>query len=148
MLITAAGYLHDYPIVAQDGPPGSGPYDIKPALDRYCVTCHNATLKTAGLLLDQLDVTRVGASPEAWEKVARKLRTREMPPAGLPRPDSATYDRATTTLEAALDRAATANPNPGRVIVHRLNRTEYTNAVRDLLSLEIDGRSLLPADEP
>src|SRR4029079_13730903 len=73
---------------------------------------------------------------------------REMPPAGAPRPDRDTYDRATSTLEAALDRAAAVDPQPGRVIVHRLNRTEYTNAVRDLLALEIDGRSLLPADEP
>jgi hypothetical protein len=121
---------------------------LRPLLDRYCVTCHNRTLKTAGLQLDTLDVERVGASAETWEKVARKLRTREMPPVGAPRPDRDGYDRATATLEAALDRAAAAGPKPGRVIVHRLNRSEYTNAVRDLLALEIDGRSLLPADEP
>ena len=124
------------------------PTPLRPLLDRYCVTCHNRTLKTAGLQLDTLDVERVGASAEAWEKVARKLRTREMPPLGVPRPDRDAYDRATATLEAALDRAAAADPKPGRVIVHRLNRTEYANAVRDLLALEIDGRSLLPADEP
>jgi hypothetical protein len=112
------------------------------------VSCHNSRLKTAGLQLDALDVARVGADAATWEKVARKLRTREMPPAGAPRPDRDTYDRATAVLEAALDRAAEINPRPGRVVIHRLNRTEYTNAVRDLLALDIDGRSLLPADEP
>ena len=121
---------------------------LRPVLDRYCVTCHNARLKTAGLQLDTLDPDRVSADADTWEKVARKLRTREMPPAGVPRPDRETYDRATSALESALDAAATANPSPGRVAVHRLNRSEYTNAVRDLLALEIDGRSLLPADEP
>jgi hypothetical protein len=115
-------------------------------LDQYCVTCHNAKLKTAGLLLDQLDVERVGDHTEAWEKVARKLRTHEMPPAGRSRPSETAYESLTSWLESALDRAATATPRPGRVPVHRLNRTEYTNAVRDLLALEIDGRSLL-ADE-
>ena len=117
-------------------------------LDRYCVTCHNTRLKTAGLQLDTLDADHVTSDVDTWEKVARKLRTREMPPANAPKPDRDTYERAASTLEAALDSAAAANPNPGRVIVHRLNRTEYTNAVRDLLALDIDGRSLLPADEP
>jgi uncharacterized protein DUF1592/uncharacterized protein DUF1588/uncharacterized protein DUF1585/uncharacterized protein DUF1595/uncharacterized protein DUF1587/cytochrome c len=132
----------------QIGDASASTSSLRPVLDRYCVTCHNTRLKTAGLQLDTLDVEHVGASTETWEKVARKLRTREMPPAGAPRPDRDTYDRATSTLEAALDRAAAADPKPGRVLVHRLNRTEYTNAVRDLLALEIDGRSLLPADEP
>lgn len=122
---------------------------IRPVLDRYCVTCHNARLKTAGLQLDAIDPDRIsGANIETWEKVARKLRTREMPPVGLPRPDAAGYERATAALESALDRIAAQRPNPGRVIVHRLNRTEYANAVRDLLGLTIDGRALLPADEP
>jgi mono/diheme cytochrome c family protein len=121
---------------------------LQPALDRYCVTCHNARLKTAGLMLDRLDLALVGLDAETWEKVARKLRTHEMPPPGLPRPDQATYDRLETTIEAALDGAAAANPHPGRVAVHRLNRTEYTNAIRDLLALDVSGRALLPADEP
>jgi hypothetical protein len=121
---------------------------IRPVLDRYCITCHNDRLKTAGLVLEGFDLTRAGRDPDAWEKVARKLRTREMPPPGLPRPDHETYERATTALETALDQAATTHPNPGRVVVHRLNRTEYVNAVRDLLALDIDGRSLLTADEP
>jgi hypothetical protein len=121
---------------------------LKPVLDRYCITCHNQKLKTAGLVLEGVDLTRVGSEPDTWEKVARKLRTREMPPPGLPRPDRDTYERATLTLESVLDSAALAHPNPGRVIVHRLNRTEYANAVRDLLALDVDARSLLPADEP
>jgi hypothetical protein len=125
---------------------GSDP--LRPVLDRYCISCHNTRLKTAGIALDGFDPARIGHDADLWERVARKLRTHEMPPPGLPRPDKDAYDRATTSLEAALDRAAAASPNPGRVIVHRLNRTEYTNAVRDLLALEIDGRSLLPADEP
>ncbi len=135
-----AGYLH------VQAAPAAVP--AREVLDQYCVTCHNARLKTAGLLLDQMNVEHVGDAAEAWEKVARKLRTREMPPPGRPRPDEATYGATTSWLETTLDTASAARPNPGRVPVHRLNRTEYANAVRDLLALEIDGRSLLLADEP
>ncbi len=116
-------------------------------VDQYCISCHNQRLKTAGLVLENLDLARVGESPGLWEKVAQKLRTQEMPPAGRARPDPAVYAEVATQLEAALDAAADARPNPGRVAVHRLNRTEYANAIRDLLGLEIDERSLLPADE-
>jgi hypothetical protein len=121
---------------------------IAPVIDRYCITCHSKRLKTAGLVLEGLDASRVAVDTDTWEKVARKLRTHEMPPPGLPRPDGATYDRATASLEAALDAAAVTKPNPGRVLVHRLNRTEYSNAIRDLLALDVDARSLLPADDP
>jgi cytochrome c5 len=114
-------------------------------LDRYCVTCHNERLKTAGLALDTLDEIPAGAS--AWEKVVKKLRSGAMPPPGALRPDKATAASLAASLEDALDRAAAAAPNPGRIPIHRLNRAEYVNAVRDLLSLDIDGRSLLPADE-
>jgi hypothetical protein len=103
--------------------------------------------KTAGLQLDSLDLEHVGDHAETWEKVARKLRTHEMPPPGLPRPDPAAYTEATAQLETALDAAASAKPNPGRVAVHRLNRAEYTNAIHDLLGLEIDGRALLSSDD-
>ena len=99
-------------------------------------------------MLDKLDVEKVNEDAQVWEKVIRKLRTGAMPPAGMPRPDKAAYDSLASYLETALDSAAAAKPNPGPpVAVHRLNRAEYTNAIRDLLALEIDGESLLPADE-
>ena len=116
-------------------------------LDQYCVTCHNDRARTAGLLLDQADVENVDQGPEVWEKVLKKLRAGAMPPAGMPRPDQATYDSFATYLETALDRAAAAHPDPGRPVLHRLNRVEYTNAVRDLLAVDIDGNTLLPADD-
>jgi hypothetical protein len=120
---------------------------LQETLDKYCVTCHNATLKTAGLLIDGLDVHDVAANAQRWEQIATKLRTGEMPPPGRPRPDAATYGAAAAALEQALDGAAAAKPDPGRVPVHRLNRSEYANAIRDLLGLEIDGRALLSSDE-
>src|SRR5262245_12741735 len=135
--------------VPQPGVPavGANPLAPRALFDKYCVTCHNTRLKTAGLMLDTLDVERVGDAAETLEKVASKLRTREMPPAGAPRPDAAAYHEVIAALESTLDRAAESQPHPGRVPVHRLNRTEYANAIRDLLALEVDGRSLL-ADEP
>jgi hypothetical protein len=117
-------------------------------LDKYCVTCHNQKLKTAGLTLDGrgLTETDVASAAETWERVVKKLRSGAMPPAGAPRPDKETVRSLTTSLESALDRAAAAAPNPGRTPAHRLNRVEYVNAIRDLLSLDIDGQALLPAD--
>ena len=116
-------------------------------LDRYCIACHNERLRTADLALDTHDVTRIADAPAVWETVARKLRAGAMPPLPRPRPDAATYDRFIGWLEAELDRAAAADPNPGRTeAFHRLNRTEYHHAVRDLLDLEIDVAELLPAD--
>src|SRR5262249_36194700 len=122
------------------------------AFSQYCVTCHNARLKTGGLVIEPADVSRVSANPELWEKVVRKLRSTSMPPAGSPRPDKATYDAVATFLESELDRAIAAKPNPGTLpLLHRLSRTEYQNAVRDLLALdalpkEMDISLLLPAD--
>jgi len=124
------------------------PGGLGPALDRYCVTCHSDRLRTGGLSLQGIDGTHIADHPEVWEKVARKLRTREMPPEAAPRPDDPTYAAMVAALEAALDAAAAAHPAPGRVAVHRLNRTEYANAIRDLLGLEIAPPALLPADEP
>ena len=116
-------------------------------LDRYCVACHNERLRTADLALDTHDVTRVAGAPDVWETVVRKLRAGAMPPLPRPRPDAATYDRFIGWLETELDRAAADDPNPGRTeAFHRLNRTEYHHAVRDLLDLEIDVAELLPAD--
>jgi hypothetical protein len=114
-------------------------------LDKYCVTCHNQRLKTAGLTLDNMDLAKVSAQAEVWEKVARKLRSGTMPPAGLPRPDAATYTSLAGWLEGQIDQASA--PYAGRPILHRLNRSEYANAIRDLLALDIDAPSLLPPDD-
>ena len=138
------------PAEAQQRPGGvstSAPSPQRTFLDQYCVRCHNERLRTAGLTLDSTDLSDVGAGAEVWEKVVRKLRAGIMPPAGLPQPENATRDGFVTWLEAGLDRAAAAAPNPGRISIHRLNRFEYTNTIRDLLALEIDGTALLPADE-
>jgi len=135
------------PAAQTTSPQTSGSSSPRQVLDRYCVTCHNTKRLTAGLALDQLDVNDLGGHAATWEKVAAKLRSGSMPPAGLPRPDRASYDVLAFWLEAGLDRAAAAHPNPGRSALHRLNRAEYTNAVRDVLALEIDGRALLPEDD-
>ena len=131
--------------VSSPGLPASS--SQRAVLDTYCVPCHNQRTKTAGLMLDALDLERVSDGAATWEKVVRKLRARAMPPPGRPRPHAATYDAVAGWLETALDSAAASNPNPGRPAIHRLNVAEYTNAIRDLLALEIDGRSLLPRDD-
>lgn len=130
--------------------PGAGVSHLPAAralVQRYCIGCHNAKLKTGGIVLEVADLEHIGDHPAVWEKVVHKLRTGEMPPASMPRPDKATYASVTAELEAALDLAAAAQPNPGRVPVHRLNRAEYANAIRDLLVLNVDGKALLPADD-
>ena len=117
-------------------------------LERYCVTCHNDNLRTAGFSLESLDLGNISADAEAWEKVVLKLRAGMMPPAGRPRPDRETYDRLASFLETDLDRAAAASPDPGHSdALRRLNATEYGNAIRDLLALEVDVTDLLPADD-
>jgi hypothetical protein len=116
-------------------------------LDRYCVTCHNSRLRTGGLSLDDVDVTQVAAHADILEKVVRKLRAGQMPPPRRPRPEPAVTEAFVASLETALDSAAAANPNPGRVAVHRMNRLEYLNVINDLLGLEIDP-SMLPVDDP
>ena len=130
------------------GPEGTPLQTPQALLEKYCVTCHNQALRTGGLALDTLDATRPRADADTWERVVSKLRARSMPPPGRPRPDAATYRAVATALEHDLDLAWTAQPNPGRIgAVHRLNRTEYTNAVRDLFGLDFDARPLLPGDE-
>ena len=116
-------------------------------IDRYCGTCHNDRLKTANLSLQGVDLARIGEQAELWEKVIRKLRAGVMPPPDTPRPPLADYEGLRDFLEGEIDREAAARPNPGAVVLHRLNRTEYTNAVRDLLDLRIDASTLLPADD-
>jgi hypothetical protein len=115
---------------------------------KYCVSCHNEKVKTANIALDKADAEQVFNSAETWEKVIVKLRSRSMPPVGVRRPDNATYDAVAGWLESELDRAAQAHINPGRPAeLHRLNRTEYANAVRDLIGIEVDAPALLPPDE-
>ena len=115
------------------------------ALDQYCVTCHNQRLRTGGLSLDNIDLTNVPVNAEIWEKVIRKLRSGTMPPSGMPRPDPATYNSLVGWLESQIDQAG--EPYAGRPILHRLNRSEYANAIRDLLALNVDAVSLLPPDD-
>src|SRR2546422_6292713 len=111
-------------------------------------TCHTQKLKTAGLMLDEADVVNPGATGEVWEKVVRKLRTSTMPPPNMPQPSIEDRTALLSWLETSLDQAAAAKPNPGRTdTLRRLNRTEYQNAIRDLLLLDIDATSLLPPDE-
>ena len=116
-------------------------------LDKYCVTCHNDRVKTANFSLEGADLARVGEQAELWEKVVRKLRAGVMPPPDVPRPPLADYDGLRDWLESAIDRHAAGRVTPGAVVLHRLNRTEYANAIRDLLGLEIDVTTLLPPDD-
>ena len=132
-------------------PPAGSATTATPARElvtKYCVSCHNQKLKTANLLLDTVDTQHVFNSAETWEKVIVKLRSRSMPPTGIRRPDNATYDAVAGWLESELDRASAAHVNPGRPAdLHRLNRTEYANAVRDLIGIEVDAPAMLPPDE-
>jgi mono/diheme cytochrome c family protein len=132
------------PSAASSAAPAS---DHQALLNDYCVSCHSEALNTAGLVLENRDLANVPRDAQTWEKVIRKLRTGAMPPQGMPRPDEASADRLASWLEATLDRTAAADPNPGRTLVHRLNRSEYANAMRDLLALDVDVSSLLPPDD-
>ena len=119
--------------------------EARALVDKYCVTCHNGKAMTGNLALDKLDIAHLGDHAEIGEKVVRKLRAGMMPPTGMPRPDRATTDRLITWMEGELDRSAsTYLPPPG---LHRLNRTEYTNAVRDVLDLDVDATRFLPPDD-
>ncbi|HML18355.1 MAG TPA: DUF1587 domain-containing protein, partial [Bryobacteraceae bacterium] len=114
---------------------------------KYCIACHSAKAKTAGIVLEGLDFSHPGANAAVLEKALRKVRTGEMPPAGLPHPDQATREAFTNWLADALDRDAATHPNPGRPAIHRLNRAEYSNAIRDLLALDIHPGEMLPVDD-
>ena len=114
---------------------------------QYCIFCHSKELKTAGVVLEGLDFSRVGPNASLLERVLRKVRTGEMPPPGMPRPNAVTTGAFTNWLESALDRESAVHPNPGRPVIHRLNRAEYSNAVRDLLALDIHAGELLPPDD-
>jgi len=142
----AAGYLQTTGEPQLTSPAPSHGSQYRSVLDGYCVSCHNQKLRTADLLLDKAAVEKIGEGAELWEKVLRKLRTRAMPPAGMPRPDEATYDSFVAYLEKELDFAAAAQLDPGRPLIHRLNRAEYANAIRDLLAVDFDAESYLPPD--
>jgi hypothetical protein len=148
-IVLAGGFLLS--LEAQQPPASAPPAPVaahNTFVSRYCASCHNDRLKRGGLTLDAVTAQDFGQHPEVWEKVIRKIRARQMPPVGLPRPDEATYNSEIAMLETALDRAAAASPNPGRTAtLRRLTRTEYQNAIRDLLALDVDVTSLLPADE-
>jgi len=124
------------------------PLSQKALLDQYCVTCHNERLKTGGLALETLPLNRLGeTNAETWEKVVRKLRAGLMPPAGAKRPERGSLDAFAKSIEDSIDHFGASNPNPGRAPLHRINRVEYANAIRDLLALEVDSSTLLPADD-
>jgi hypothetical protein len=121
---------------------------VRSVVNQYCVSCHDAEVKKGGLDLERILGDDVTQHSREWEQVIRKLRTRQMPPIGKERPADKTYEDVLTRLSSSLDRAAAKNPNPGRTeTFRRLNRTEYQNAIRDLLALEIDAAALLPKDE-
>ncbi|HEV8393570.1 MAG TPA: DUF1592 domain-containing protein [Vicinamibacterales bacterium] len=127
--------------------PAVPPTPVASLVTTYCVSCHNDRAKVGGFSLAAADAAQVERSAEAWEKVVVKLRSRSMPPAGMRRPDNNTYDAVSQWLEQELDRAALARPNPGRPAnLHRLNRGEYANAIRDLLGIDVDAAALLPPD--
>ena len=116
-------------------------------MTKYCVTCHNDRAKAGGLALDGMDFDHISAGAGVWEKALKKMRVGMMPPPAAPQPDSATRAELISWLTTTLDRAAAEKPNPGRPVLHRLNRAEYANAVRDLLALEVDPSTLLPPDD-
>ncbi len=121
---------------------------VQPVLNRYCVMCHNARLKTAGVALDGLvSAGTIAGQPGLWEKVLHKVRSGEMPPPGLPKPSPERSQTMVSWISAALDREAESHPDPGRVTVHRLNRAEYDNAIRDLLAIDFQPAADFPADD-
>src|SRR5262247_2070925 len=132
----------------QNPPAAAGAAAPRAVFEKYCFTCHNQKLRTAGVTLDNLDVANPSSNAEVWERVIVKLRGGTMPPPGNPRPDAETYRTTAVWLENEIDRVWAAKPNPGRIgAVHRLNRTEYNNVIRDLFALNMDVRSQLPGDE-
>jgi hypothetical protein len=134
-------------VLSGRAPSAQQPPAARAVLDKYCVTCHSDRLKTGGLTLASLDVEHPAVDAEIWEKAVRKLRAGLMPPAGAPRPDRATLDALRSSIETSIDRAALENPNSGAAPLHRLNRTEYANVIRDLLAIDVDTSTLLPPDD-
>src|SRR5512143_3193922 len=123
-LISVSGHLG----AQQRNAPAANAASARVLLDKYCVTCHNARLKTANLTFDKMDLSQVASDGAVWEKAVRKLRGGMMPPPGMPRPPLAAVDSFVSWLETSLDQAAGASPNPGLVPLHRVNRMEYSNS--------------------
>ena len=146
LLASSSALNRPYAAPLQTAAPPAAP-PSRTFVNQYCVSCHNARTKSGGLALDVIDPADIGANAEVWEKVVRKLRTGAMPPFGARRSDEATSQHVVDWLETELDRSAAASPNPGRPALHRLNRTEYANAIRDLLDLDVDVTSRLPPDD-
>ena len=119
----------------------------KALVDDYCVTCHNDDMRVGNFSLEKVDLTAPGSYAEPLEKVALKLRAGMMPPAGMPRPEPADLEAFIADVESSIDADAAENPHPGRPVLHRLNRTEYKNSIRDLLALDVNVQSLLPPDD-
>jgi hypothetical protein len=150
--VTAAFIISGVAVAGRQQAP-AGP--VRPAaaapdaafVKQYCLTCHNSRTNAGGLALDALAPLTVDGHAEVWEKVVRKLRTGTMPPDGAPKPTPAARQTFTTALEAALDGSAARRPDPGAPALHRLNRAEYSNAIRDLLALDVDVSALLPPDD-
>ena len=144
---TAAGAAAVVAVTAGQVPVPPTAATNRAVLDQYCVPCHNDRVHTANLSLEKPDLASAGDHPELWEKVIRKLRAGVMPPPDVRRPPLPDYEALRDWLEAEIDRKAGARANPGAVVLHRLNRTDYANAIRDLLDLDVDVASLLPADD-
>src|SRR5262245_3853058 len=147
LLVACAGFVSGQASPPTSPAPDSPAIKSRALLDQYCVTCHNDRLKTANLSLQGLDLTKVAEHADLWEKVVRKLRAGVMPPPDMPRPALAEYEGLRDFLESEIDRAAATRTNPGSIVLHRLNRTEYANAIRDLLHLQVDVAALLPPDD-
>jgi hypothetical protein len=143
----AAAVLMPAPASRGQNAPAKDAAGLQTTLQLYCVGCHSGPTPFAGLNLEPLDFKNLEDHGEIWEKLIRKLRGRQMPPAGMPRPDEATYDALINFVQSGRDHLAEVKPNPGRATLHRLNRTEYANVIRDLLAMDIDVAELLPADD-
>ena len=145
----APGGERETPSGQREAPGGQrlAPQSEQALVKQYCVTCHNARTLTGGLSLEGLDPAAAASHSDVWEKVIMKLRGGMMPPVGMPRPDEARLQGFAASLEQRIDGRALSSPDPGHKPIHRLNRTEYRNAVRDLLGLEVDVMDLLPADD-
>jgi mono/diheme cytochrome c family protein len=150
VLIAQTGATNPAPSAAPtraQAPAPAGMAASQALVTTYCVTCHNARLKSGGLTLDGLELARLSDHAAVWEQVVRKVRAGVMPPQGVRRPDAQALQQFVATVEDGLDRGATLRPDPGRPVLHRLNRAEYKNAIRDLLALDVDVATLLPPDD-